>query len=98
MYRAWRLARPGGRGASRDPVTAARQTGARVRSPDAIIYGGIIAWKTYRARIPLLLRRDEQLELSQIHGKLWKGAGRTLGMEHLLHGRLLPVLSDAAYR
>lgn len=98
MYRALRLTRPGGRVASRDPVTAARQTEEWVRSPDAIIYGGIIAWKTYRARIPLLLRRDEQLELFQIHGKLWKSAGRTLGREHLLNGSFLPVIREAAYR
>lgn len=98
MNRALRLTHPGGRVASPDPVTAARQTEEWVRSPDAIIYGGIFAWKTYRTRIPLILRHDEQLELFQLHGKLWKSTTRTLGREQLLNGSFLSVIREAAYR
>jgi len=98
LRRALGMLHPNGMETDENYEIAIRQTRAWLEEPDAVIYGGLIAWKNCRARLPVLIREDNRLTLLQLHGKLWKPRHTTLQLHSLKNRKLMEYVREAAYK
>ncbi len=98
MRRALGLIYSGGREADNSHKIAIGQTRKWLNARESIVYGGVVAWQNYHARLPVLIRNGQTLTLLQLHGKVWKPNKKSLD-EFLLGGRKQKVyVREAAYK
>lgn len=89
---------PGANVAARDVSLAAEQTREWMEKPETVISGGVVVRGRFRSRIPLMIRRGDDVVLYQVHGRLWRSGRRSLSGDLPQSGKLLVYLREAAYR
>lgn len=98
MRRVLSLLFPGGKEAGHHHQEAIGQTTEWLKEREAVIYGGVIAWKNFHARFPVMSRSGNHLKLYQLHGKLWKYSSTNL-LDHLSESeQLMAYAREAAYK
>lgn len=98
MRRALALIYPGGREADNSHKKAIGQTKKWLNERESTIYGGVVAWQNYHARLPVLLSNAQTLTLLQLHGKVWKPHKKSID-EYLLGSRKQKMyVREAAYK
>ena len=84
--------------ASDRTLTAAGETREWLKKDNNVICGAVLETQNVRTRIPILVKESDQLTIVQVHGKLMKGAGRSVFEGFPLSKSLNRYLLMAAYR
>ncbi len=88
----------GGKEAADDHRNAIHQTKNWLKAEQVTIYGGVIAWKNYHARLPVLVKDGQRVTLLQIHGKMWKSHKPVTDFKLTRNKKLTVYVREAAYK
>lgn len=89
---------PDGKTTDRNYEMAIQQTRDWLKDAETVIFGGLVAWESFRARLPVLIRKGDRLTLLQLHGKLWKPRETTLQVHSLGNRKILEYARESAYK
>ncbi|MEX0894392.1 MAG: DUF2779 domain-containing protein [Balneolaceae bacterium] len=101
MRRAHSVLYPGGREAAQEHAEAIDQTRRWLNENEQVtIYGGVLAYRNFHARFPILIKQGDRLTLLQTHGKIWKSGPEALAMEKkmLQNRKIGEYVREAAYK
>ncbi|MEX0994193.1 MAG: DUF2779 domain-containing protein [Balneolaceae bacterium] len=101
MRKALSVLYPGGEEAGEAHSVAIERTQRWLTGEDRVkIYGGVLAYKNFHARFPILIKKGNHLTLLQIHGKIWKPGHHDRGFEkQMLENRKIgEYVREAAYK
>lgn len=100
MRKALSILYPGGVEAGDHHVEALEKTRDLLKHDPITIYGGVLAYQKFHARLPILKIEGGQLTLLQIHGKLWKQNQHEIGLEKLMvnNRKISEYVLEAAYK
>jgi hypothetical protein len=89
---------PGGKEAEKQHQEAIRQTENWLKSDQIIIYGGVVSWKNYHARLPVVVKEGIRVTLYQIHGKVWKSNKLKLDQTDSTNKKLAVYIREGAFK
>lgn len=98
MRRALSLIYPGGKTADDDHKKAIEQTEKWLNDRSSTVYGGVVTYENFHARLPVIVRNNETLTLFQIHGKVWKRRNKSLEDYITGNKKLKEYIREAAYK
>jgi hypothetical protein len=98
MRRVLGIMYPGGREAGNNHNDALSQTEEWLKNDHVTIYGGVVAWNNYHARVPVLIKDGTDAKLLQLHGKVWKSNKRVADQQVARNKKLKTYIREAAYK
>ncbi len=98
LRRALSLLLPDGKEAAGHRENAINQTQQWLEQDRVTIYGGVVAWEDFRARIPLIVKKGSTVTLYQIQGKVWKKQETELGDDFIRNRKRWSYAREAAYK